>query len=353
MEKYKEYEDTLKTRYIQLYGNTDCEAWILKERRKIVFLLAVFIILVFILICNDISAAKKEYSNVQFNKNGQIIGVTRPKDGEDSYSFNTKVKIMTDEGVLEEEYYITIEPAGQSEQESEQEDILKTYENNSAEEELKKLISGLNEDTGVSVIQLPRTLAGGESVIWMKADNTDPVIYILGALMALLFLYHNRFYMIAREEKKARESIIKELPEFINKIVLLINAGVILNTAFLKVADDCDETTVKRSYFYRRIKDIGNLVRETNASLHHELYTFAKHSGVKELMRITNIILENIDKGDDLSDKLRRENEILWFARKQQAEEKGRLAETKLTLPLMILLTVLIMVTIAPALMEM
>ena len=50
---------------------------------------------------------------------------------------------------------------------------------------------------------------------------------------------------------------------------------------------------------------------------------------------------------------MKRENELLWFARKQQSEEKGRLAETKLTLPLMILLMVLIMVTVAPAMMEM
>ena len=53
-----------------------------------------------------------------------------------------------------------------------------------------------------------------------------------------------------------------------------------------------------------------------------------------------------------LSEKLKQENSLLWLARKQQSEEKGRLAETKLTLPLMILLLVLIMMTIAPAMME-
>ena len=37
---------------------------------------------------------------------------------------------------------------------------------------------------------------------------------------------------------------------------------------------------------------------------------------------------------------------------KQQAEEKGRLAETKMTLPLMIMLVVLIMISVSPALME-
>ncbi|MEG0662665.1 MAG: hypothetical protein RR472_05245, partial [Anaerovoracaceae bacterium] len=62
---------------------------------------------------------------------------------------------------------------------------------------------------------------------------------------------------------------------------------------------------------------------------------------------------DNIHKGADLSGKLQRESESLWFNRKKYAEEKGRLAETKLTLPLVILLLVLVMITIAPAMMEM
>ncbi len=43
----------------------------------------------------------------------------------------------------------------------------------------------------------------------------------------------------------------------------------------------------------------------------------------------------------------------MWIGRKKKAEEKGKLAETKLTFPLMILLLVLIMITVAPALLGM
>jgi hypothetical protein len=285
------------------------------------------------------------------NHNGEIVEIYRPVQGAESYSFTAKVKLSTDEGNIEKEYYITIEPAG--EQVVQEEAFLpEISESDSAEEELKRLIAGINDNTESAKIVLPKTLENGNSIVWMKADNTDPVVYVLGTFAVMWILYRNRFYTIAREEKNAKESIIKELPEFINKLVLLINAGVILNTAFLKIADDCDQKKINESYFYKRITDIGYMVKETNASFYQEMYVFAKHSGVKELMRITNIMLDNMNKGDDLSDKLKRENELLWFARKQQAEEKGKLAETKLTLPLMILLTVLIMVTIAPAVME-
>lgn len=352
MGKFTEYQEILRLRYVHLYGKADCDAWMKQERKKMITIIIVIVLLFLALIINDISAEQRQYINVQTGQNGEITSVMRPEKGEDSISFSSRATIITEDGPVEKEYYITIEPAGDNYAVTDSV-FSEIAETDTAVTELNRLVSALNDDTSLSEVVLPEKLESGETIIWNKTENTDPVIYFIGALALLWLIYHNRFYAISKEEKRARESIIKELPEFINKLVLLINAGVVLNSAFLKIVDDCNWKKSQDSYFYSRITGIGHMVRETNASFHQELYTFAKYSGVKELMRITNIMLDNISKGDDLSDKLRRENELLWFARKQQAEEKGKLAETKLTLPLMILLTVLIMVTIAPALMEM
>ena len=54
-----------------------------------------------------------------------------------------------------------------------------------------------------------------------------------------------------------------------------------------------------------------------------------------------------------MTEKLESESDILWTQRKKIAEEKGRIAETKLTFPLALLLLVLILITAAPAIMEM
>lgn len=353
MEKFREYEDNLKTRYTHLFGSAGYAEWAKKEHRKTIVAAGVSIFLLLCLMISDLSSARSEYNNVTVNSRGEIISVTRPEAGEDSYAFSTNVTVISEDGRTEKEYYITIEPAGDEKEESAEDTLLEVPERDTSEAQLKRLISGLNDDTGEAEVMLPQQLENGEAVVWKKADNTDFIVYLLGELAVLWIIYHNRFHAISKEEKMAKESIIKELPEFINKLVLLINAGVILNSAFLKVVEGCDERKIKESYFYRRIAEIGYMVNEMNASFYKEIYDFARYSGVKELMRITNIMIDNVNKGDDLSDKLRRENELLWFARKQQAEEKGRLAETKMTLPLMILLTVLIMVTIAPALMEM
>ena len=68
------------------------------------------------------------------------------------------------------------------------------------------------------------------------------------------------------------------------------------------------------------------------------------------MSRFASIISENINKGSELVEKLESEGDMLWLNRKKRIEERAKLADTKLTLPLVILLITLITITIAPAL---
>jgi dynactin complex subunit len=100
------------------------------------------------------------------------------------------------------------------------------------------------------------------------------------------------------------------------------------------------------------MRDIYDTVHNTNGSMSTEFRNFAKESGIRELLRLSNIIEDNIHKGAALSEKLEAESENLWISRKKACEEKGRLSETKMTVPLMMFLMVLIVITVAPAMIE-
>lgn len=352
MRWFEEFEEKLAQRYQKLYGEKAYREKVEKEKKLLLIKGAAIALLLCAAIAGSLLSDAEAYKNITLGKNGEIAKVTRPGAEQGSISFNARAKIATKQGTIEKEFFITIEPVGEKEQSSQDTVFQKKSEKEAAEEELRQMISKLNVDTEQQQVILPRKLQSGEKIIWSKTEESDLSLYLAGAMMLLWMLYKSRFHTVELEERKARESIIRELPEFINKIILLMNAGIVLNTAFLKILDDYN-SKAEASYFYSRMGQISRSVKETNASLHLEFREFSRQSGVKELIRTANIITDNISKGADLSDKLRQENELLWFARKQQAEEKGRLAETKLTMPLMILLLVLIMVTIAPALMEM
>lgn len=353
MRWFRDFEENLAQRYRKLYGEKEYRRKVEKEKKLLLIKGVSLVLLLCAAIIGSFLSGAQAYKNITLGKNGEIAKVTRPAAEEGSVSFNARAKIITKQGTVEKEYFITIEPSGEQGRESQETILPEKSGKEAAEEELRQMISRLNSDTGQQEVVLPQQLESGETIVWSKTEESNLSLYLAGAMAMLWLLYKNRFQMVEQEEKRARESIIRELPEFINKIILLMNAGIVLNTAFLKITDDYRKSSSSSSYFYGRMSQISRAVRETNGSLYLEFRDFSRQSGVKEMIRVSNIITDNISKGADLSDKLRKENDLLWFARKQQAEEKGRLAETKLTMPLMILLLVLIMVTIAPALMEM
>lgn len=79
----------------------------------------------------------------------------------------------------------------------------------------------------------------------------------------------------------------------------------------------------------------------------------AEKCSSKELMRIASILRENERKGTDIIENLDYESRYLWDKRKIIAREQGKMMEMKVAYPLGLLLIVLMVVTMAPAMLEM
>ena len=74
---------------------------------------------------------------------------------------------------------------------------------------------------------------------------------------------------------------------------------------------------------------------------------------VKELSRLAGILEDSRERGTDLWDKLASEGETIWAERRRRASEKIRLAESKMSFPLGLMMTALIIITAAPAMLQM
>ena len=221
--------------------------------------------------------------------------------------------------------------------------------------ELRGIASELNSDKAVKKVKLPDSLASGEKISWEVEDksSSNGIAIMAVTVLTAFCIYKKRFSVLEQQRRLQRESVMRQLPEFVNRLVLLLNAGLVLTSAFEKsVEESFVEDSKGDDYFYGKLREIYVLCTTTNASMHVEFRKMAKESGIRELTRVSNIISDNIRKGVELTGKLQAESELLWISRKKSCEEKGRLAETKLTLPLMIFLMVLIIITVAPALME-
>lgn len=221
------------------------------------------------------------------------------------------------------------------------------------EGKISSLIETLENNQNGKYLTLPKHLKEGISVQWSTARNHHGGFIVFLFLLIMYAIFHSRYKKIDKERRLAKESILKDFPDLVHKLVLLLNAGLVPMTALSKITDDYNWSLTERRVLYEELYEIQKRVKETNLSIVVQLKDFSKRTGIRELMRFSTILAENINKGTALAEKLEAEVELLWLSRKKNAEEKGRLAETKLTLPLVILLLVLIIITISPALLEM
>ena len=148
--------------------------------------------------------------------------------------------------------------------------------------------------------------------------------------------------------------MILSLPSFINQILLLLNSGMVLQEAMIYIAVNYKKLDRERQdtfiLEYIRVYDDS---MKTGESIIKGFYRLGRDSRVKELSRVAGIIADSSRRGVDLWDKLADEGEQLWRERKRTALEKIRLSESKMSFPLALLLIALILITAAPAMLQM
>ena len=284
----------------------------------------------------------------------------RPENSTGSISL--RAEIDSGDVNMAKTFGITLDPRGGTEDDNEADKTPDSGEMSREEligYQLKSIVNSMNDDTSAKKVYLPSRLDTGEKIKWSVEKSSNGGI-IAFAVMALCFLiYRNRYNPLKKIQKQESDSITRQLPEFVNRLVLLLNAGLVLNSAFARAIEGSGCVAAGRQdYFYSRMMEIYAGMQQTNSSFNAEFKAFAKSrrtagdESARELMRISNIISDNISKGVELTDKLHNESELLWLARKRSCEERGRLAETKLTFPLTLFLLVLVAVTVCPALLE-
>ena len=343
-------------KYSKLYGKQDFSGEIKSVKfellKKYAALAIVALVIVVAIVIYE-SGIKPQVFDI--NSENEIL-IQRPQLGESPIRIPMRLDVLTEENErLSKNVTIIVNPMEIDEELEFDIEIMEEQSRGvNVEEEIRKLINFINRNSSDSAAVLPTRLPNGLQLIWQEAHSSRlPMLVILFVILGVL-LYQNRYTKIKLAEKEAQESIIRELPEFLNKLVLLLNAGLVLTGAFDRIIENRNNRgEEEKSYFYSQLSQIGKNMRETNSSMIGGLKEFAARSGVRELTRATNIIADNATKGAELAEKLQGESELLWLTKKKLAEEKGKIAETKMTFPLVILLLILIMVTTAPALMEM
>ncbi len=222
--------------------------------------------------------------------------------------------------------------------------------------EIDRMLSELEYSEDKSV-KLPTSMADGTPVRWRarKQEDRTGIIFIPFIYIALVFaVIKSGMDKHMDGESEARKEIMKGLPRFCNQLFLMMNAGMILSDAVERICESYSGYGEENMSVFER--ELTELISENDG---HRISTatlineYATRHNVKELVRIATILTENERRGSDVIESLSRESKYLWDDRKIVARESGRMIDMKMSWPLGMLLILLIVITMAPALLNM
>ncbi|MFD1017669.1 type II secretion system F family protein [Thalassobacillus hwangdonensis] len=183
------------------------------------------------------------------------------------------------------------------------------------------------------------------SVLFGLVSEGDITIFVVGMIFTVMI----PFVLIQKlnnEEKERRDQILTELPEVVNKIILLVNAGETVQRAMIQCVAS---TKNKNSPLYKELNEAVNKLT-SNESFHQVLNDLSKKVGIQEVSIFTTTILLNYRKGgQDLILALRELSHDLWEKRKNISKTKGEEASSKLVFPLILIFVAVMIIVGYPA----
>ncbi|MGI6211211.1 MAG: type II secretion system F family protein [Anaerovoracaceae bacterium] len=279
------------------------------------------------------------------DEKGNVVGIYR-NDPDSSASYPLKLKIRSRSGETERDVTLTLK--GKQKSAKRTSDALSPEEKQ--EQAIDQMLTSLQGRSG-RLVRLPKRLADGSRLSWSGDSKSDPAPFVILMVLLLIGSWQNEKRKVKEAASRRRESILKGLPSFNDQLLMLMQSGLIFKDAFYRIADGYRERR-ENDFFRQEIIRCREESERRHESVSAALDRCAQKTGVREFIRVSGIIRDSQIRGTDLSPKLKREGVLLWERRKKQAEEKGKAADVRLTMPLAILLVILILITAAPAVMQ-
>lgn len=195
--------------------------------------------------------------------------------------------------------------------------------------------------------------SAGASLIGMILSlQGDPSTGILLSIAAAAALFGGSFLVdssLDNEIAKRRRALQMEFPEFINKLTLLVNAGMTVSKAWEKIIRENKRDHVLYDEMNYAMAEIQAGKPEGAA-----YEGFARRCHVKEITKFVSVIVMNLKRGGtEVVPVLREQGNECWEMRKNAARQLGEEASTKILIPMMIMFLGIVLIVATPAVLGM
>lgn len=204
-------------------------------------------------------------------------------------------------------------------------------------------------------VELPGTVSGIPVTYHNPPISRDfSAFYLCLFVIGLLPVVWRRQRQAKLRERE--QQLMLDYPELVDKIMLLLSAGLTVRTCFERMSEEYRrrmENGGQRRFVYEEVsfslQEMQNGVSESKA-----IETFGKRCCQLPYLRFSSMLNQNIQKGSEgLIRLLEIEAMEAFEKRKEQVKAMGETAGTKLLLPMVLMLGIVMAIIIIPAFMTM
>lgn len=220
---------------------------------------------------------------------------------------------------------------------------------------LKEAVKAANEGgREEGSLELPEEISG-YSLIWKeKISDSSSTLLLLGVILAFVaWIGDDR--ELEKKLKQRKEQMLVDYPEIVNKFVLLINAGMTIKQAWLKITDDYERNSQSKGKKRHAYEEMALAARELRLGMPEgKVYElFGERTGLMQYIKLASLLVQNLKKGSrSLTQTLIYEAREAFEERKETAKRLGETAGTRLLGPMMALLLIVLMLIMIPAFMS-
>lgn len=219
---------------------------------------------------------------------------------------------------------------------------------------MQKIMQSLelqNQESRTSqTMYLPEQI-GTKKITWREVIEDSSGYFFLLLCIAAAAVFYSKGREVEQNLEKRRKSLILDYSEVINKLMLYLGAGMTVRNAFWKMGEDYKKQYDSRQkrYAYEEILllcyELQSGIPEIEAYEH-----LGKRCQVQSYMKLSTLLAQNLRKGsNDLLRMLRQEAENAFAERKSIARKLGEEAGTKLLIPMMLMLCIVMVIIMIPA----
>ena len=212
----------------------------------------------------------------------------------------------------------------------------------------KALKKADSENPDQNTMILPKTI-NGEKVTWKdKKSYTFLLMLLIGCVAAVVVFYYEDQKLGASLKKRQRE-METDYSEILNKLVLLLGAGMTVRAAWERIALDYRKYGKRKRFAYEEM--LLSLNEMKNGTAEATVYEhFGIRCGGTSYLKLSATLTQNLKKGSKgLLELFSREAAEANELRKNHIRKKGEEAGTKLLIPMIMMLGVVLVIVMVPA----